>query len=594
MGLRDALAAWRERTASTQSGPRPELLRARSATSAKRWSEASEAWREVLDLASAGELGPEPWVELGRAYRLDRDLDAALRVVEEGRQRFPDDLGLTVEHARIALRGYALSEEDERHRWKARLLGSRRDLRLARERGQVSKPALHSAGEIELVLRRWDEAVELWDELGERYPDRRDEALLKRATALRSGGDLGGARAALSQVSSGASESQAFRKLDRAIAANERMADADAAFARLSARWHGGRSDVLLAELPEAILERGTPPAQVGRLRPLLEDLADLIDAADRGDLEPPAEPAPELGETVGEARDTVLVSGFLYSGSGAVFDLLRGYDRFHLPFEDKETGFLKKPGHLATIVEERHGRRHPDPATVVDAILCSGIGFGQTGRPLLRWVRGDDDAADRLVSQLRWLVRELRRVWARFGHEPDLADPPTWDATRRLLDAVVADRTPTGHTALLNNAVVGHQLGRLRLLSRSVAVPVLRDPRDQYVSQKLESPYAMACDDFVTMMEDRYRALAGLLEDRDVGPRLVPLRFERFVEDPAVRAALMDRLGVTPAATDPPTFRAERSRENIAIHRSYPDPEEIAHVSERLLAPFEELTGLW
>jgi tetratricopeptide (TPR) repeat protein len=593
MGWKDALAALRERaTGATDDREPPELVHARAATAAKCWHQAAAAWREVVELPTVDVLGAEPWAELGRAHRLDRELDAALEVVERGRSRFPTDLRLIVEAARLALRGYAASDEDDRHLWKARVLAARGDLAAARERHAISKPALQAAGEIELVLRRWSDALTLWEQLEERYPDRRDEALIKQAATLRAMGDLPAARARFRQVSAAAAGSDAALALEETIAGNEMVAAANEVFVAASTRWHAGEVGVLRTELPVALAARGHTPERVTRVLPLLEDLSAFVDAGVRGDTRPPGTAATEFAHTIGEQRPVVVVSGLLYSGSGAVFDLLRGYEGYHLPYRQQEAGFLKKPRHLATILERR-ATRFPDPATTADAILACTFGFGQSGRPFFGWVAPDEERSERLVQQLRWLVAELHRTWAEDGARPDVAVPATTATLRRFLDAVVADRTPADRVALLNNAIIGHQLERLQLLSRSIAIPVLRDPRDQYVSQKLESPYAMACEDFITMMTERFAAVARSLRDPEVAPQVIPVRFERFVEDAAVRRDLLERLGIA-SPQEPETFRAERSRRNIGIHREYPERDEITRISDALLGPFETLTASW
>lgn len=589
MGWKRPLATLR---ALTRSGPDPDALAAaRAASAARDWGRAATAWGAIAGHPEVAILGAEPFAELGRARRLRRDLEAAQEAVERGRAVVGDDPSLAVEAGRIALRGYAASEEDDRYVWKARLLDARVWLRAARDDGTVTKPGLSTAAEIELVLRRWPEAIALSEQLAARYPDRADEAALRRATASRLAGDLAAARAALDELSAEAAGRDDAHQAARTLAANERNAEAEETFRQASERWHAGERGALGAAIPAALAGKGNPAARVARLLPVVQDLHDFLDAAHDGDLTPPASPSPA---EVGDHRPVVCVSGFLYSGSGAVFDLLRGYPRFHTPFADKETGFLKKPGHLATIVEEGSGPRRPDPAVVADAVLASAFGFGQTGRHLLGWVRGDDERVDRLAGQLRWLVAELRRTWAEHGDDPGRADGEARRALRTFLDAVVADRTPPGSAALLNNPIVGHQLDRVDLFTHGVAIPVLRDPRDQYVSQKLESPYAMACDDFVAMMRDRYTRILGTLRDAELRPRLFPVRFERFVEDGSLRRELLTWLGEDPGAPAPPTFRPERSRANIGIHREDPDRHEIDRVGRALLEPFEEVVADW
>jgi hypothetical protein len=590
VALKDFLGRGRPRS----DEPNEERVQAaRTASQARSWAEAANAWGAVLSGPGGEQLGAEPWREHAKALRLSDAFAEGAATIDQGRSVVGDDLALLVEHARLGLRAYARSDEDERHTWKARLLDARAAIRAAHDRGERSKQSLRTAAEIELMLRRWTSAIELWREVERRYPDLRDEALLRLASAHRGDGDVSAARLAMEGLSDASADSEEARRLRRTLTGDEGVAAANAAFASACVRWKEGSDRRLLEVMPAILLDRGHPPERVDAFGPLLQDLDAFLAVRD-GVTSASANEARPGGPGIGTACRTVLVCGFLYSGSGAAFDFLRQHPVFHLPFADKETGFLKKPGHLATIIES-DGERIPDPATVAESVLASTFGLGQSGRPLAGWATGPT-ATDRLVAQLRWLVRQLRSSWAECPDHRARAIGGASDALRSFLDAFVADRTPDGRIALLNNAIVGHDLSRAALLSRAVAVAVLRDPRDQFVSQRLESPYALSCEEFVATMQQRYAEFGALLRDEAVARRVIPLRFEAFVDDPEVRSALMARLDVETDHPEPsePSFHPDRSRRNIGIHRGHGDGDAVRRVGSALLGPYEELTGSW
>lgn len=551
--------------------------RATEAAAAGRWEEARDLWRSALDAGPTS--APAIYRSLAKALRKTGEHAQAAEVLAAGRAHHPDDLGLLTDDARTCLRQYRASDEDERHTWKQRLLAAETELLDRFELDRLSKAALTTLGDVSIALRRWPTAIAVWARVAAEHPDRRTLARARLAAAQRQAGDLDSARATLAEVPPEGREHPEFQAELTALEKQLGRHAADQLVAHAFVRLELGLDPNLGETLPLALVTRGHPRPRVQRLQPLVDELARhaVSDASPAtADLTSSSTPSQDC-------RRVLHVCGFLYSGSGAVFDHLRERDDVHLPFSTREVGFLKKANDLGSLVEAGS----PSPLRVAAAVAASGLGFGQTGRPLLGYASGSDAALDRFVALARTLLRRL----AAARRDDDTAAATA--AVRDYLDAVVADLTPADRTALLNNAIIGHQLQRLRLFTDARAVAVLRDPRDQFISQALESPNAMDAAPFVRMMEQRLVALETLLADPELAPRLVVVRFEDFVTDPDLRADVERRLGLPSdvARDERRHFRPEVSRRNIGIHTAAGDPATVAMVEHGLLDRVRALT---
>jgi hypothetical protein len=524
-----------------------------------------------------------------QAQRRAGEIEAAAATAATGLELWPDDPQLVLEDARTVHRLYRESTEDERHTWKARLLTAAGQLTTVRDAGNATKGARITEAEICTTLRRWPEATELWMAIAERYPDRRAGALLRTAEAQRRAGALQEARRTLDQAEDEMGEAREYRAELARLAryTGRQVAEGLASLSDLRVRL--GHADVVRSAIPEALRAVGHPPELVEQVRPIVESLGRLLDAYQGTVTHPelgPRAPSPAPGATPDPpaARPCILVSGFLYSGSGAIFDDLGRFENVQPAFGGREVGFLKKPGNLGMLLDA--AASPPGPPLVARSVVASIFGFGQTGRPLLEYFEEEDELTG-LVERTTQLVADLGQLWERGigGAEP------LSTVLARFLDGVLADLTSPHHIVMLNNAVIGHQLDRLRLFARARAAAVVRDPRDQYVSQRLESPNSMPCGAFIEMMTDRYDALTRLTADPDLGPRIEVVSFEDYVTDPRVRERTRERLFLEddPGPVTGTGFRPEISRRNIGVHRDYPLQREIVAVEEALHARYSE-----
>jgi tetratricopeptide (TPR) repeat protein len=530
---------------------------ARNASRAGDWKLATSRWLGLVD-RFADQTPEEGYVEAARALRRCGRWHEAADLLQLGVQDHPAWRRLVIEDARTVLRLYERSAEDERHGWKARLLDAERRLAEVRAEGRSTPRTLMAHGQVLVALRRWDAAVEIWGELGSSSPESRAVATLRRAEAQRLAGDLAAARALLDEVPAEARD-DGYARERQLLTRRRGVWLADELVAHTYARLELGERVSLEEVLAPAIELRGWPSDRFPQLAPLARDLVTLFETTGTP---PPPQDAERPVETEVPKFTTVFVAGFLYSGSGVVFDHLREQAGVGLPFGSRETGFLKKANHFGELAAAP-----ADGPRLVRAILSNVMGFEQTGRSLLGFFRGEP-GFEAAVGR----TRELLSTWRLHLRDGPIAVEPLTHSIQAFLLENIAARAGDSRVLTINNAVIAHQLGYLRLVPGARAVAVFRDPRDQYVSQMLESPNALELEPFVEMMAHRYEAFERTLADSGLAARIVPVRFEEYVLDEGSRHRTLTRLGLEGPIEAGPVgdFRPDVSARNIGIHESH------------------------
>jgi hypothetical protein len=567
------------------------VQRAKSAAQAGRWSEAELAWEDAR-LLMRPDADAAVLAGLARARRAMKAYSAATEVVCEGRDRFPDDFALLLEDARLSLHNYRRAGEDEQHTWKARLLKAEPALWSRFEAGTAGEKGLVVLADVSLGLKRWDVAARLWNTVETQHPDRRGEACLKQADACRRAGELRSAREALGRVPAESRGRRFATELQRLGASLSTWTSSEmAGLAQL--HYSAGEPDAAATHALAALSVRGQVHAAAARLRPLVTDLTDVLRAVEGGEpgsKDRAASTSTMVGDVVdrsGHAPPITLVSGLLYSGSGAVFDFLRCHPLVHCPYGSRELGVLKGQGNLRALLDETARESAQFPRELATVLLASLLGFGQRGRPLWSHFADSDDAMSLYVDRSRALLRELHAAWCTArSSSRDIGSAEIEALIRDFLVAITAALVPpSAQASLLNNALVAHQLDGLGLLGKDArALVVVRDPRDQYVSQQLEGAFPMGHPEFVQAMEARYEEVRRLVQRPGSGDRIAIVRFEEFVTSHAARARVLDWLALDcrePALEGP--FDPARSSRNIGIHRDFEDRAAVDEVGEAL-----------
>jgi tetratricopeptide (TPR) repeat protein len=568
---------------------------------AKDWPRASALWATSLDLAQ-DRAPSRVWVQLSRAGRFSGSWDQAATAVVEGRARFPDDVDLLIEDAWVSVNRYRSVGEAEAHAWKSRITYLAPSLEKILEEGGKRRRVLSALGEVQLTLRQWNEAIVTLQALRDEFPDYGQTATLKLAAAHRQSGDFTAARLALANLSGAVKDSARYgREVRRLNKQFTRWAAAEAA-SLATMRFELGDLDEMYNLVLGALSIRGYSESAVELSIPLIQQLRAWDEATEltgrdvsRGTgIESPHKSAIGVNRGNEPFSQVISVSGFLYSGSGAILDYFRQHAGVSLPFGVSETGFLKKSGNLALLLESEALDLGSMGPLVVEVILSSVFGLGQSGRALAEFFleeRGDLQQGDIGMSHLMALSVDLVRSIAAEAALAARAGRGSVDGRRiemhlrTYLNSVIAKRSGDAPVSVLNNAIIGHELDRIRLLSEAKGIAVFRDPRDQYVSQRLESPYALSSVEFIEMMKARYLQFAAIQEDVTLSARIRAVCFEDFVSSEAYRERLLSWAGLEGPAREieQTLFFPDVSQRNVGIHRAYQSQPEVARVQKEL-----------
>jgi SAM-dependent methyltransferase len=440
-------------------------------------------------------------------------------------------------------------------------------------------------------LSDWTEAVRRWERLRACFPETDRHDVLGLIKARRKAGDVVGAAEALHQlpddvrVQKVRNEQLELERLERSLEA-DRLLDEHFKDPGPSSE-HTIRRSLEMQEVPS-----GHHPALVdliARLKRLRND-------------GPPTSRDSSVPQPIADARcqteedeplDVVLVTGFGWSGSGAVAAFLRDLPEVREPFPPPELPwFRQKFGNIAVqaVVDPANGDRWPE--AMADFLLTSVLGLGLTGVAGHRFAqvkrKGIYPRLSDRSEDVVLLVQECHRLLDRVDalHPQDVREH---DALTTLLRAFLESLLRLGGAqrfTLLDNPVRPDALDLVRLLPKTQVVAVFRDPRDQFVSLTVEQPSARKApttEEFV----DNYRRLAASFEQatrRHKDLRVHRVQFEDFVREAENRNALATQLGLTvPAGTRQGDFRPNISLQNVGIHRAHARMQDIAHIEAAL-----------
>jgi hypothetical protein len=391
------------------------------------------------------------------------------------------------------------------------------------------------------------------------------------------------------------------------------MLDAPSATSALSAMADAaasGDADRALAVATEALAQHpDSLPVMEGyisaldRLGRSDEALSLAIDAARRRIVLMSAQRPPSRERQL--AQDSrVFLSGYFYSGSGAVLDYLKDFDGTAKWSPAGEMRLIKFPGGIGDLAR-RHKRTGALTSQDVLDLYLHIIGGKPTTTPAGsygQWKVVNKNSGKLLVHPRAtdYVIRCLEC----FGWLADAV--ATGAMTRRQLVAgfrnsvgTILDAAATGMEAdclLVDQAITAWRLALAKFVPPSTFIVVHRDPRDQFVdaSVALSKPgrTLLSAEDYA--VQYRNRRLVGekamsMIQDR-LGHRVIRLSFEEFVVDhDTTTQRLIADLGFEGRARSAPRYDVQASRANIGKHRdliSVADAATIAAALPEYLSP--------
>jgi hypothetical protein len=310
---------------------------------------------------------------------------------------------------------------------------------------------------------------------------------------------------------------------------------------------------------------------------------------------------AARLAEAAKPARpltpdQRIFLSGYFYSGSGAVLDWLRGFRGTTKWSPAGEMRLIKFPGGMADLTDRLGRQGRLGTADLVEHYLHL-VGGKVTLLPpgvYNQWEMVNRDARHlfghaRTAGYLHACLQtflDLARTEGRVSAET--LDDLFRDGVRRALDAAAGD---TGAESLLvDQAVTAWRLPIARLAPPSTFVVVHRDPRDQFVEAREVSRQPGRARTTLESFVATYREHRELVDrvipelERDHGHRFVRLAFEDFVLDHAGQAErLRTELRLHGRTQHATRFVPEQSRANVGKYATRLSPTETAAIATAL-----------
>jgi hypothetical protein len=433
--------------------------------------------------------------------------------------------------------------------------------------------------EVADALRDWPRAVEYWNSVVRLSTEPDPDDIAKLALSHSRAGNFPAALEFVRKLGSrpSAERRRVMRQVDEWTAAH------------LLQRSHHFRSAGDL-EQADALLEAAL--YLQGRSAHDVKPLVSAVSHVERYRTNPEL-PGDSVGASPGRQDAPALeiaplfVSGFLYSGSGAVVAYLKDVPGVSTEFGIRELGlFFGSYGPWKILYEDQeHIRRH-----VANFAMWSLLGVSppyvsppHAPKASLAHVLTSPEARSQLRSIAVDLVDELSTI-------SDVTDLALKSALGRALTRTLAIASEPAEFLMLNNTMRPYQLPLLDLLPGGRVVAVLRDPRDQFVAQQVESPDPISVEQFVVQTKERLQAYYRYIGDGPSRDRVVTVRFEEFVSSAGAREELLRKLGLTADKDMVGTsFDPAASKRNIGIYKKHGSTSDI-QIIERELAEYIDL----
>ncbi len=465
-------------------------------------------------------------------------------------------------------------EKSESRRWERRVVLQEVEKEL--EAAQVGMPAPDIRvqtllAEIATNLREWKRAAEIWSEVDRLSAKPRSDSIAQLAVTLAESGNFEEAAAHIGRL--GGKNKAEQRRVRRRTSAW--VSDY---LVRLSHEANtAGSSGQAKTLLEAAQLLRGRSEKEARTVALALQAVADFRHQGSTG---LPRRTYPALPHA--QAKP-VFVSGFLYSGSGAVSDYLKALPGVSTGLTTQELGCFFGSYGPTKILSSKGSSIRDSVAKFVSwpllGVLPPHRKHPYAPKASLAYVLKGDGVIDELSAIGLTLLTDL--------DEPEqCSEECVKDSLKRAFARILALNKDDGEFLLINNSLRPYEYDLLELLPQSSAVAVVRDPRDQFVSQKIESPSPIDLETFIKQSRERYHNFFEYLSKGRYRDCVVCVRFEEFVSSEQVRRGVLEAIGI-PACDvrDAETLDFSSSQKNIGIHRKHGNPSEI----ERIEAQLEE-----
>lgn len=296
-----------------------------------------------------------------------------------------------------------------------------------------------------------------------------------------------------------------------------------------------------------------------------------------------------------------LLVSGFVYSGSGALYDYLREFSTVNSS-APLELTLLESQGGIGDWMDHLRNNGKIKPSIWIELFFRHL--WGICG--LNPWMEakhhqnacthfiGSWDQADtanlalrqrglKYVQAVSSLLNSLElAIYLHQVQRPAAARQAFNDYINRLL--ALYD-IPSEQWVLLDNYLHPNQIHRLDDLDDAYCAVVTRDPRSQYVSIYFEhQKFNQKLNSFINGVRQRWQTFSEMKAKMELGDRVVQVSFESLVQEPAYCKQLAIQLGLNPADHQGSKyFYPQESEKNIMNFKDFFDQNAIQKIEAAL-----------
>lgn len=283
----------------------------------------------------------------------------------------------------------------------------------------------------------------------------------------------------------------------------------------------------------------------------------------------------------IGSGVPKVFVCGFGWSGSGAVYDAIRGAEGF-CEFEgsgvdpvinadaDSEVTFIQGGGGLGDLWERAIKEGRVSWTSLWQLFALHVVGISAVGYAQYKSSAAARNHLSRYGTRYTRPFRTFLEKYAALVEDPrrGALHACLLDTTESLCSMLIEQ---TGARAVLfNNAIFGRNARMLEIFRSSKAAVVYRDPRDVYVDRrKSDRNHWRTPAQLGMYYAYGLRCYADYKEEEPVrGLQMREVSFERFVKDRHYRTTVSDWL-LEDLASRPSVsyFQPELSIKNIGTH---------------------------
>ena len=285
-----------------------------------------------------------------------------------------------------------------------------------------------------------------------------------------------------------------------------------------------------------------------------------------------PSEP-PITDPARGPKLVPVFVGGFGWSGSGAVFDFLADHPSTALPLGRAELDILEGKHGLGDM-SKRASEKSDMSAEIRCLTLGPLLGLAHTKmeHPETRWKRS---VAAQFFHDPKRMMDFANAVCRFHENAVALGIGNRADAWSSIITALIQDILAVGAdgrpVCILNNVVHAKNFDLLSILPNSIGIAVLRDARDCFAFRDIEKPSNKSAAVVQKELNSRFTKYKKALKGRNLGDRVMEVRFEEFVVNDAVREAVDKFCNLESgmrSRSDSDRFHPERSQNNIGAYR--------------------------